>query len=142
MAVNVAAFDATKVSLGTAWGKDDGAEIAIAGKAPDGKPATFVLRGFAGGVLQSAVDAGAPADAAERLGTAVRFAAKAYGKTRGGWRGEWAIPFEALGLKPEPGLKVPFNLSVYRGEDGVWRSWEGTLAETWKLDQAGTLQLK
>ncbi len=34
------------------------------------------------------------------------------------------------------------NLAVYRAEDGVWRCWEGTLAETWRLDQAGTLLLQ
>jgi hypothetical protein len=39
-------------------------------------------------------------------------------------------------------MKVPFNLTVYRTEDEVWRSWEGTLGQSWQLDQAGTLQLK
>jgi hypothetical protein len=37
---------------------------------------------------------------------------------------------------------MPFNLTVYRSQDDVWRCWEGTLAESWRLDQAGTLQLK
>ena len=81
----------------------------------------------------------ASVEATQRLGKGVRFAAKAW---LAGWRGEWAIPFGALGLKPEPGLKVPFNLAVYRREDEVWRCWEGTLKETWRLDQAGTLQFK
>jgi len=57
-------------------------------------------------------------------------------------RSEWAIPLDALGLKPQPGLKVPFNLTVYRSEDQVSRCWEGTRAESWRLDEAGTLQFK
>ena len=142
VAVNVVMFDVAKLRRGTAWGKDDGAEIALAGTAPDGKPAVFVLRGFAGGALQSVTEAGAPAEAAARLHQAVLFAAKPYGKGRGGWRGEWAIPLESLGLKPSPGQIVPFNLAVFRAEDEVWRCWEGTLGETWRLDQAGMLQFR
>ena len=94
--------------------------------------------GYPNGTVQSATDAGASKDAAARLEKAARFAAKTW---RQGWRGEWAIPFEALGLKPKPGLKVPFNLAVYRAEDEVWRCWEGTLAETWRVDEAGELRL-
>ncbi len=142
VAVNVVAFDVTKLREGTAWGQDDGAEIAIGGKTPDGKEVHFVIRGFPDGTLQSVGDAGAPAEAAKRLGQAVRFAAKKYGKTRGGWRGEWAIPMEALGLKSASGLKLPFNLTVYRSQDQVWRCWEGTQAESWRLDEAGTLFFK
>ena len=142
VAIMTPMFELDKLRKGMAWGQDDGAEISIAGKTPDGKPATFVVRGFAGGSVQSVTDAGAPATAAERLGKEVRFAAKIYGKDRGGWRGEWAIPLDALGLKPEPGIKVSFNLGVFRSEDGVSRCWEGTLAENWRLDQAGMLQFK
>ncbi len=142
VAVNAINFDASKVREGTTWGTDDGVEISIAGKTPDGKPATFVLRGFPNGTVQSVTDAGAPAADAQRLRDEVRFAAKRFGKTRGGWRCEWAIPLKALGLKLQPGLTVPSNLAVYRSEDGVVRCWEGTLAETWRLDQAGTLKLQ
>ncbi len=141
VAVNVVLFDIAKLSTGGTWGKDDGAELCIAGD-----KAAFVLRGFADGTLRSATDAGASAEAAERLGKAARFTAKPYGKTKGdwksGWRGEWAIPFEALGLKPAAGMKVAFNLGLYRAEDGVWRCLEGTRAENWRLDQAAVIQLK
>ncbi len=142
VAVNVSMFDVAQLRAGDAWGKDDGAEICIAGKGPDGGPATFVIRGFAGGATASATDAGAPADAAARVAKAIRFAAKPYGKTRGGWRGEWAIPWDSVGLKPAPDQKIPFNLGVFRAEDGVWRCWEGTLAENWRLEQAGAIQIK
>jgi hypothetical protein len=141
VAVNVVAFDVTKLRPGSAWGKDDGAEVCIAGV-----QGTFVLRGFADGTIQSVTEADAPVDAAERLGQAVRFAAKPYGKTRedrkSGWRGEWAIPFDALGLKPAPGLRIAFNLGVFRAEDEVWRYLEGTQAQGWRLDQAVVLRLQ
>jgi hypothetical protein len=142
VAVNVAMFEASKVRTGTVWGKDDGAEFCIAGRTPDGKPVTFVIRGFAGGTVQSVTDAGAPSAAAELLGKGVRFIAKPYGKAMGGWRGQWMIPLDALGLKAKTGVKVPFNLSVFRSEDEVWRCWEGTRAENWRLDQAGQMQFK
>jgi hypothetical protein len=142
VAVNVAMFEASKLRSGTAWGKDDGAEFCIAGRTSDGRPATFVIRGFAGGAVQSVIDAGASPAAAERLGQAVRFIARPYGKAMGGWRGQWIIPWDALGLKAAPGAKVPFNLGVFRSEDEVWRCWEGTRAENWRLDQAGQLQFK
>ena len=136
--VVVGVYRMSKLREGTTWGRDDGAEVAIAGKTADGRPATFVVRGYPSGASQSVTDAGAPADAASRLGKRARFAAKTWSR---GWRGEWAIPFDALGLKPEPQLKIPFNLAVYRSDDEVWRCWEGTLAETWRLDQAGVLLL-
>ena len=138
VAVNVALFDVAKIRKGSTWGQDDGAEICIAGT-----KGTFVIRGFADGTLQSVGDAGAPAEAAASLAKAVRFVAKPYGKNhKSGWRGEWAIPFSALGLQPAPGRKIAFNLAIYRAEDGVQRCLEGTLAENWRLDQAATLQLK
>ena len=147
VAANVTMFGPAKVSTNSVWGEDDGVEICIAGKTPNGKSATFVVRGYLCGAFQSTTDAGAPADAAERLGKAARFAAQAipgpgaalFGK---GWRGEWAIPFSALGLTPAPGLTVPFNMSAFCSEFGEWHCWEGTQAESWRLDQAGTLALK
>lgn len=141
VAVNVVLFDITKLSKGGLWGKNDGVEVCIAGRR-----GTFVLRGFADNTFVSVTDAGVPAEAAALLGKTARFAAKAYGKTKNdwksGWRCEWSIPFEALGIKPTAGLKIPFNLGIYRAEDGVWRCLEGTQAENWRLDQAATLQLK
>lgn len=142
LAVNVVLFDVKKLREGTVWGEDDGVEICVEGPAPDGQPLRFVLRGYAGGKLQSVSVADAPPEVAQSLQQQVQFVAKRYGETRGGWRSEWAIPWAALGLQAKPGLKVRFNLSAYRSEDQVWRCWEGTLGESWNLDEAGTLQLK
>jgi Right handed beta helix region len=146
VAINVVSFDISQLRKGSSWGKDDGVEVCIAGKTPDGKPVTFVVHGYAGGVHESVTLAGTPADAAEALGKAVRFAAKPYGKTRGDWKSgcryEWAIPWSALGLTPKAGQKIAFNLGAFRSEDHVWRCWEGTLAQNWKLEQGGMMGLK
>jgi hypothetical protein len=141
VAFNAVLFDITRLRRGAEWGACDGAEVCVAGPA-----GTFVLRGFSGGEHVSVAEAGVSAEAAQRLGAAARFCAKPYGKTTGdwksGWRCEWAIPFGALGVKPEAGCKIPFNLGLYRAEDGVWRCLEGTLGENWRLGQAVVLQLK
>lgn len=144
VAATVTMFEPAKISQGATWGKDDGVEICLAGNTLDGKPATFVIRGYANGTGESVADAGAPTDAVERLGKSIRFAVGAIKGSAGnakGWRGEWAIPFAALGLKPAPGLTVPFNMGAFCSEFGEWHCWEGTLAETWRLEQAGTLRL-
>jgi hypothetical protein len=141
VALNAVLFDIGKLRKGETWGQDDGAEVCIAGAA-----GTFVLRGFAGGASACVTDAGVSAEAAAALAKAVRFSAKPYGKTKNdwksGWRAEWAIPFAALGVKPEAGKRLGFNLGLYRAEDGLWRCLEGTQAENWRLDQAAQLQLK
>lgn len=144
VAANVTMFAPAKLSTGSTWGKDDGVEICLAGRTPYGASATFVLRGYAGGASQSVTDAGAPEQAAARLGNDVRFAAKLAkgpGDTLRGWRGEWAIPWASLGLKPEPGQTIAFNMGAFCSEFDQWHCWEGTLAENWRLEQAGTMQL-
>jgi hypothetical protein len=102
VAVSAGIYDMKKLREGTAWGNDDGAEIAIAGKTSEGKPVTFVIRGYPNGTVQSVTDAGAPAVAANRLGKAIRFATTTW---RHGWRGEWSI---SLG-----GAERPVFLSEY-----------------------------
>lgn len=147
VAANVTMFSPAVVSTNAVWGRDDGVEICLAGQTPDGRPATFVIRGFAGGALRSVTEAGASAEAAARAGRETRFVAQSvpgsgkrpFGR---GWRGEWSIPLAALGIRPAPGLKVPFNMAAYYSEFGEWRCWEGTQAENWRLDQAGTLEFK
>lgn len=145
VAASVSMFEPAKLSLGAAWGKDDGLEISLAGATPEGRPATFVIRGYSGGAVQSAGDAGAASEAAACLGREVRFAAKIVRGRSGSvkdWRGQWAIPWAALGLKPAAGKQIPFNMAVFCSEFGEWHCWEGTTAESWRLDQGGTLLLK
>lgn len=141
--LTVVAREPKNLRKGATWGEDDGAEVCIAGKTPDGESATFVVRGYTGGAFQSVTDAGVAAEAAERLGGGVRFAAKVWAmRGGGGWSGEWAIPLDAMGLKPTPETKVAFNIGVFRSECIEWVCWEGTLAETWRLEQGGILQFK
>ena len=51
VAVSAGYYEINKLRKGVAWGKDDGAEIAIAGHSPDGRPATFVIRGYPNGTV-------------------------------------------------------------------------------------------
>ena len=62
-----------------------------------GKPATYVIRAYVNGTLQSVTDAGVTGPAAERLGKGVRYVSKIMEKPRKGWIGEWAIPLDAIG---------------------------------------------
>ena len=57
----------------------------------------------------------------------------AYAGRRKGWKPwDWskqliyevAIPFAALGVKPAPGVKIPFNAHVHNGEFGEDRWWD------------------
>ena len=138
-------FAPAKVSTGSAWGKDDGVEICLAGQTPDGKPATFVVRGYRGRHGAKRHRRGRIRGGGSTAGQGRAFRRQARPRASGtslrGWRGEWAIPFAALGLKPAPGLKVAFNMGAFCSEFGEWHCWEGTLAENWRLDQAGTIQL-
>jgi hypothetical protein len=134
-------FDLNNISKGDKWEKDDGVEISVAGF-EKGKPVTFVLRGYANGTLQSVTDAGATVSGAERLGKGVKYVSKIMERPRKGWIGEWAIPLDAIGLKPSPDMKVPFNMCAYVNEYAKWHCWEGTLGESWEVDKAGILQFK
>jgi hypothetical protein len=147
VAMMASMFAPAKISDGTTWGKDDGVEITIVGQGADGKPAAFVLRGYPNGKVESATTAGASAADAARVGKAVRFVAARMTapynkKIDRGWCGEWAIPFDAIGLKPAAGLKTQFNIAVYYGDNAEWHCWEGMLGKPWNADQAGVLQLK
>jgi hypothetical protein len=123
-------FRGTAITDGTVWEHDDGAEIQIQGKGPDGKAVLFLIRGFAGGALQCTVSNDAVPALAADLQQRVRFAGK-ISKTQWGvvtgWKAEWQIPFAALGLTPAPALTIPFNLRVYITETGEWRGWEAAL---------------
>jgi hypothetical protein len=134
-------FDINNISMGNIWEKDDGVEISIAGF-DKSTPATYVIRSYVDGTVQSVTDAGATAEAAQHLGKGVRFVSKIMEKPRRGWIGEWAIPLDALGLESKPDLKAAFNICAYINEYDKWHCWEGTLGESWEVDKAGVLQFK
>jgi len=123
------------VTKGTAWRTDDGAEICLAGKTPDGKAVIWVIRGYADGTLELSDEAGAPAAAIATLRKQIGYKATV---AAGDWQGEWQLPLAALGVSGT----VPFNLGVYRSEDRQWINWIGTQGPTWKLESAGLLKLE
>jgi hypothetical protein len=128
---------ATKLTKGAAWRTDDGAEVCFAGKTPDGKATTWVVRGYPNGTLEISDEAGTPAAAHAAARAGIVFKATS---TEAGWTGEWQLPFALLGVEPKGTL--PFNLGVYRSEDRQWINWIGTQGPTWKLESAGSLRLE
>lgn len=126
VSLQVNRFRGASVTEGAAWEEDDGAEIRIEGKRADGTPLAFRIRGFAGGSLQClAAEEPAPA-----LHDRIQFVGKVSKTNWGaamGWKGEWQIPLAALGLRPEPGQTIPFNLRVYLTETKEYRGWEADM---------------
>jgi len=47
--------------------------------------------------------------------------------TMTGWKGEWRIPFAALGITPALKPAIPLNIRVHITETGEWRGWEAAL---------------
>jgi hypothetical protein len=132
-------FDIANISKGDKWGKDDGVEISIGGF-DKGKPATFVIRAYFNGTVQSVTDAGVTVAAAERIGKNVRYVSKIMDKPGKGWIGELAIPLDVIGLKTKPDTKVAFNICAFINEYDKWHYWEGTQGESWEIDKGGVLK--
>jgi hypothetical protein len=126
-----------RLTKGHAWRTDDGAEVCIQGHRPDGKPAVWVVHGFASGAFELSDEAGVPAAVNAAMRPKVAFAASL---TATGWQGEWRLPLDTLGIRAD--APVPFNLGVFRSEDRQWINWIGTHGPTWKLQSAGRLRLK
>ena len=107
--VHVSNFCTAEISRGAAWGVDDGVEIAVAG---------MTLRAFACGRTEQSGAGKGEADVVARMND-----------DRKPWNPkvmtvEAAIPFAALGVRPESGLGLPFNVRVHGSEFGEWRQWE------------------
>jgi len=124
---------------GNAWGVDDGAEVCVqslAGKKPG---PIYVVHGFLNGQFESVTDAGATAAQAQALAAGTRYAA-VVGREQ--WSATWALPWSALGVKPVAGAKLAFNVGLRRSATNEWLQWAGSLAQTWVVSQAGTLELR
>ena len=136
VAVSVVSMYPEERKLGRAWGTDEGVELALGGFRPDGKPVTYVLRGFAGGKPESLTLAGATEAEAKALAEAI-----GYGSSVGKqiWSTEWAIPFQALRFAPRDGATLPLNVTVYRSENQAFIQWAGARGDTWDLERGGRL---
>ncbi len=133
------ASDVSKLIRSDEWGKGDCAEVCfqdVSGAAPG---PIFVIHGFLTGKHESVTLAGAPAEAAAKVGAGVRFAARTGEKE---WISEWAIPLAAAGITPKPGLKLAFNMAAHRTEIRQWPCWVGANGPAYKLDTAGYVVLE
>ncbi len=139
----VTMFDTDKISRGNIWEKDDGLELAIAGKSPNGNPVQFVIRLFAGDTLMCPEISDVPEKVNMLLEKEIRYSSVIKSKRRGGgWYSEMAVPLHLLGIQTEPGLEVAFNLSTWCNEYGNWHCWEGTQGISSNTEQAGFLRFE
>jgi hypothetical protein len=122
--------------LGRVWGQDEAMELTLQGQRADGKPVTYVLRGFAGGAVESLTAGGASQSEAQALAQAIGYAAAVDKQV---WRCEWRIPLAALRFAPTDRAVLPLNVTVYRSETKQLIQWAGTLGDTWDLRRGGRL---
>ena len=94
------------------------------------------LYGWPDGRVVSTDQAGAPADAVEKLSRAVTYRA-AIGPDN--WSCEWRIPFSACGFTPSSAPLLLFNLGVRKMADDAWVIWRGTGTATHVVENAGAL---
>lgn len=130
IALTVVAMFPEERKLGREWGKDEGVEVAMEGKGADGRPVTYVLRGFTDGKFDSLPVGGATEAEAKAIAEATGYAAAVEKQV---WRCEWRIPFAALRFTPADRAFLPMDLTVYRSENNQFIQWAGTLGETWDL---------
>ena len=139
VAITVPFKDEGMLTKGEQWGFSDGAEICVRDASGTVPGTTFVIHGFVTGKHECTTAGGAPDDSIEKMEKAIKFAAKV---DKESWTGEWSIPFEALGIKYTPGMKLGFNLGALRTEDGQWIIWRGAQGPTHQLDAGGILILE
>lgn len=124
---------------GGMWGQGDAVEIAVKNLAVGKDAPIMVLRGFAGGKVESSDEAGAPPSVVHKVLAGVEYKATQAGAGR--WVAEWRIPFAALGISPALPVELAANLSVRKTATDQWLMWRDTRSSTWKVDDAGRLQL-
>ena len=123
------------------WNKDDGVEVdfcTVIGKKPG--PA-FVLHGFPSGKFESVTTGGAPSADAQRLGSAVQYAARV-GSTE--WTAEFCIPFAAMAPHGGEWKYLRFNLGARCNDAprGPWFALQNTKGPNYDLDRAALLVLR
>ena len=126
--------DSKFLSKGSAWGKDDGAEVCFqaAGKTP-----IYVIHGFANGKAEAVTDGGATAEQVKALaeaGLALKTSVQP-----DSWTAEFRIPLQAIGITPKAGDKLLFNIGIRQAAEDGWLAWAGTEAQNWRVDKAGEL---
>lgn len=139
VSVTVPFTDGTALSKGKYWSQDDGAEVCFRAVSGTVTGSTFVIHGFAGGDFECVDLAGAGAEKVEQLEKGVKYSAKI---NEASWTGEWEISLESAGIKYEPGMKLDFNVGVWRSASYEWIIWRGANGATYELDKAGKLILK
>ena len=141
----VTMFDPGKMSSGSIWGENDGMEISLGGYTAGGEPATFIIRSYIDGTVEGLAGDGLSGAAARKLADEINFDLNISQGRGGGWTGWWAVPLEEIGLNPEPGTVISFNMCAFVNEFGKWKCWEGSLdeeGESGDLNATGLLRFE
>lgn len=120
---------------GQTWGQDDGMELAFQDAAGKDAP-IFDLYGYPNGTFASVTAAGAPAEAAARLGSATTYRVVVGDKA---WTCEWRLPFAALGFSAANKPRVLFNVGARKTDPDSWVVWKVTNGPIWRVENAGEL---
>ena len=120
---------------GQVWGQDDGMELAIQDTTTRVGP-ILDLYGYPNGSFASVTSAGAPAEAAARLGAAATYRALPGDKA---WTCEWRLPFKALGFSPDNKPRVLLNMGARKTAPESWVVWKYTEGPIWWVENAGEL---
>jgi hypothetical protein len=130
--------DEKVLTKGKEWGKDDGAEVCF--KDADGKRPVYVVHGFVSGDVESSAAAGASVEQAKQLADSGLKLVTSVGDKC--WTAEFRIPLKAIGISPAKDKKLLFNVGVRHVAEDEWLCWAGTLAQNWKVEDAGELIFK
>lgn len=124
--------------VGDTWGSCDAVEIALRMPgSPDDK--TLIYRGFTTGLWQCSDEAGMSAADRKRAAEGVQYAVEV--AADGKWTTEWVLPWNALGLSDHKGKQLLFNITVRKPATGLWLMWQGTGGYSYRVENAGRIQL-
>ena len=126
-AVLSASFRQSPMREGATWGVDDGVELVFANG--------LRVRGYFSG--KSEIPSGSGVRVWAGRDPAIDVKKTWLNRNIGHY--EFAIPWQALGVEPKPGVKVPFNAFAYMSELGELKCWEGTESSS---AASGTLTLR
>ena len=121
----------TSATDGKSWGRDDGFEIVLAPARDERLPNRLegiVLRGYANGTVEIAEESSPVATTAQGAKT-IRYASGS--SQKGCWTAELAVPFAAIGVRPQATNSPVFcHVTIRKAAADQWVSWR----QRWSLD--------
>jgi alpha-L-fucosidase len=138
--LSVPVKSAANVSKDENFGQDDGIEICFCDESGPTPGLAYVIQAFpTGKIALYPVNSDAAYEEAQKMAKNVKFSGKINEKS---WTCELAIPLESVNLKYKPGMKLGFNIGLWRSQDNEWIIWRGAEGSTTQLENGGKLILE